>query len=501
MKAYLKSIERWGRWLRWSVPLLAWPFRHWAIRQLTRFRDQAEAIMWLVWALSSADRQVAIQAEQALRSLTAQPAVDALCTLWIKDRDKRLGRLIAECRYIAAQPVELRVLSGLKAGRLEKLRATEAEAVPALVQALADWDSVIAQTARIVLGSLKAQPAVDALIDRVLDDPKSAGLMELINCRGYRHSVEGRWFLYLVLAGRFDEYLKEDFEFQVLRPEFRAATPQLQARIREVIVQRGDVRMNPLFASSRRETVLAELSDHDADVLVRINSRNRNWDELFKFLWVLPARHIRDAVWAMQQAGWQPADADRAALFQRLARLVEELGEPPEAGRATRVLPTVLQSWLEFDTAPKWEPNAPPPQQIAALGALQRAGKLDADTLAQAARSEHWLVRLAALALDSTPPSTPDTRPSTAVNDGGKEWFDRLAPLLDAQALWGLKPCQVTRDGLEALQEGLSRMKDRRAAGGLNLLEAVVAHYTAHDIEIEAGARVVISEDSFEIEG
>ena len=87
------------------------------------------------------------------------------------------------------------------------------------------------------------------------------------------------------------------------------------------------------------------------------------------------------------------------------------------------------------------------------------------------------------------------------VNDGGKEWFTRLQTALDAESVWGLKPCHVTRDGLEALQEGLARLPDRRVAGGLNLLEAVVAHYTAHDIEIEVGARVVVSEDSFEIGG
>lgn len=50
-------------------------------------------------------------------------------------------------------------------------------------------------------------------------------------------------------------------------------------------------------------------------------------------------------------------------------------------------------------------------------------------------------------------------------------------------------------------QAGLSRLQDRRVAGGLNLLEAVVTHYTAHHIEIEVGARVVVSEDAFEIAG
>jgi hypothetical protein len=32
-------------------------------------------------------------------------------------------------------------------------------------------------------------------------------------------------------------------------------------------------------------------------------------------------------------------------------------------------------------------------------------------------------------------------------------------------------------------------------------VEAICTHYTAHDIEVEEGARVVIEEDSFELEG
>ena len=50
------------------------------------------------------------------------------------------------------------------------------------------------------------------------------------------------------------------------------------------------------------------------------------------------------------------------------------------------------------------------------------------------------------------------------------------------------------------LQEGLARLPDRRVAGGLLYLEAVVAHSMAHDFEVEVGAHVLIGEDSFEIE-
>lgn len=87
--------------------------------------------------------------------------------------------------------------------------------------------------------------------------------------------------------------------------------------------------MNPLFVAEKKQTVLADLNGHDADLLVKVNARNQNRDALFKFLWVLPARNIRDTVAAMAQAGWQPEDPDRRALLHKLAGFVESGGEAP----------------------------------------------------------------------------------------------------------------------------------------------------------------------------
>ncbi len=569
-----KTIARWSRWLGWTFPLLAWPFRRWAIRQLADHREHTVTIHHLVPALDSPDQKVAAEAlaalrslsasgavntfcalwakhrderlaailierdyvatqplelqaltalkanhrvdtadgravsflaqlladadavvrtraEDGLRSLAAPAAVDTLCALWAKQRDAALGEIVARCRYQARQPTDVRVLSWLKAGRIKELQGEAADGVACLAAALADRDNNIASNAKVALSSLNTPAAVDALMDLVLEQPDHASLVPIINQCAYRHSVEGRWFLYLAMAGRFDDYLAADFEFQVLRQEFAAAPAVLQARIRESMVKSGDVRMNALFVTERKEKLLADLSDHDADVLVRINSRNKNWDELFKFFWVLPARHVAAAVRAMAEAQWQPDDPDRVALFQRLAGLTGTAGDAPQTGRATPALPPILQQWLGSDESGTLAETTPPPQQIAALGALRKQGKLDGNTLDAAAQSPHWLVRMAAGALGGQ---------IKKVNDGGCEWFDRLAVVLDADKLWGLKPCQVKRDGLEALQEGLARMPDRKTAGGLNLVEAVVAHYTAHDIEIEVGAHVVIKEDSFEVQ-
>ena len=91
--------------------------------------------------------------------------------------------------------------------------------------------------------------------------------------------------------------------------------------------------------------------------------------------------------------------------------------------------------------------------------------------------------------------------PFVKPNDGAMLWFDRLMPALDQDALWGAKPCDVTRDGLEELQRGLQNLPDWRLAGGLAFIEAISSHYTAHDIEVDMDAHVAVSEDSFEVEG
>jgi hypothetical protein len=499
-----RKIARWGRRALWRFPIVTWLFRRLAIRKLVKHTAFPEAIPHLDAALDAKDRKVAAKAKDALESLSAPAAVDALCSLWVDKREKNLGEIIAACHYLAGKPVEVHVLSALKAGLIAELAGEGAEGVPSIVKALSDADAVVKGNADKVLRSLSAPAAVDALCDHVLSEQDAKKAVSIINDSGYRHSVEGRWFLYLVLVGRFDEYLAADFEFQVLRPEFRAVPPELQARLREAIVQSGDIRMNQLFVVHKRETVLAELTDQDADVLVKVNVRNKNWDALFKYLWVLPARHIDQAIRAMNRAGWRPDDPDRAALFDKLTNLIGQIGDAPKAARGAVQLGPVIEKWLsqgetaemigrpELELRAKLKDDVEPPYQLASLAALRKKEKLTDADLDAASRSVHWPLRMAVGAMG---------RASQTPNDGAMLWFERLAPVLDAEAMWGGKPCDVKRDGLETLQKGLAAMPDRKAGGGLLLVEAVTAHYTAHDIEIEVGARVVVSEDSFEIEG
>ncbi len=498
-----RDFERWGRWTVSREPLIGGILGWLALRALERNSASAQAIPALLQALDSPRPALAARAEVALRGLREPAAVEALCRFWASRRDPRLARILEACGHVAREPLELRVLSSLGAARLDELEASDGPEIPVLVAALEDRDPVIRARAEQVLRRCRRPGAIDAMIDLVLAGEGGEPLVRLIEEAGHAHSQEGRTFLYLVLVGRMEDYLGADHEFQVLRAEFQAAPPDLQARVRESIVHSGNVRMNGLFVVPRREKALGDLTEADADLLVRVNARNRNHDALFRFLWVLPARHIARAVQAMVAGRYQPEDPDRARLLQELSGLVREIGGVPEGSPGPLPLGPVLSGWLvgEGASGRAEGPEDPrqvlaraalPTEQVAALGALHSRGLLQAEDLELAGASPHWPVRYVAAALGGR------FRPP---DEGGALWLERLARVCAAERVWGGKPCELTREGLEALQEGLAGLPDRRVAGGLLLLQAIYAHYTAHDIELEVGTHVVLEEDSYEIEG
>lgn len=340
-----------------------------------------------------------------------------------------------------------------------------------------------------------------------LENKAGKTVRQVIEERGWRHSDEAKWFLYLAATERFDEYLAEDYEFQTLRPEFLAAPAALKARIREAVVKAGEVRMNGLFLAEKRA---AELTVADAEALVQTNIRNHNWEALAENLWWLPARQILDAVQSIIAAKWKPADIDQAALLTRLEELAPPLAESPPEWLGDLLLNPVYNKWLTSGETGPLSSKSPAelkamltdktssPDQIAALGALRKQGQLDAATVAKAGLSKHWMVRWVAVHFGA------DLSQAMQVNNAGIEWFRRMKIIRnakDAEALWTAKPCEVTRDGLEALREHLARLPDPYTAGGLLLVEAICTHYTSHDIEVEEGAHVMIEEDSFELEG
>lgn len=142
-----------------------------------------EAVPLLAGALRDADEQVRNTAASALRSLRSQAPIDALCDLWVTGRARELGSIIAEKQYVAAQSVQVRVLSALKAKRLE-IAGESATAIPVLVGAFNDDEVGIAQAARAAAGALQNTEAIGAFCSLWAQDRKPA-LGEIIVAKRY----------------------------------------------------------------------------------------------------------------------------------------------------------------------------------------------------------------------------------------------------------------------------------------------------------------------------
>ena len=109
-------------------------------------------------------RQLALT---ALQRLTDQRQIDVVCEVWARTRHRTLARLLRERGWVAATPLELRVLTALHVGRRDDLAQSKgAEVITALINLRHDIDPAIVRNARQSLLKLKDADAIDTLCAR-----------------------------------------------------------------------------------------------------------------------------------------------------------------------------------------------------------------------------------------------------------------------------------------------------------------------------------------------
>jgi hypothetical protein len=158
-----KELHTWQRSLRATFPVLAARRRRKIVKLLAAQRNDAEVVPLLAEASGISDQEAATRAVNALSDLTEKEAIEVLCTLWVKTRDQQLGRIIAECGYVADELVPVRVLTALKTGANDSLVQADDQGTRVLIAALDDRDPEIAQNAGVVLRNLQNPSGIDTL--------------------------------------------------------------------------------------------------------------------------------------------------------------------------------------------------------------------------------------------------------------------------------------------------------------------------------------------------
>lgn len=153
------EIEKVGKNLQNRFLLFGHFIRMAAVKKLVSDLSP-ESIPHLVIAMTLLDPKVAHAALQSLGNIKNQPSIDEFCRIWFEGRDKAIENIIISSKYVASEPLEIRVATALKTGKTEL--CDKVPLVEFLVKFLADKDATISTNAQIALRLLKDQDAIDA---------------------------------------------------------------------------------------------------------------------------------------------------------------------------------------------------------------------------------------------------------------------------------------------------------------------------------------------------
>jgi len=471
-----EKIATWRRALGATFPLIGRIRRRRAIRALAESRENPEAVPVLVESLDSADTEVVTGADSALRGLSSAGSIDVLCGLWAKGRDERLGRLIAERGYVARQPLDARILSGLKCGMA--VPTDRANVVRCLVRLLGDADETVRSGAERDVRSCAPGAGQDALCEEVIKDPKGQAARIAVET-GKRHSDHEANCLYLFVTRQLDAYFEEDFEFQALRLEYDRADEAVKGHVME-IVRSGDRRCAGFFASGGGGRIgakpLAECTDREIRLALDSWVRHEQWDRLFRACLELPLKYSWAALEPLRESGWKPDAPEMKSVFDQV--LADSAGQAMPEPKEPSAESSLFEHWLEegksgerasaseadlLERLTSGDPAQCVPV-VAALAGKARPGSAAAKAVAE---SPHWLVRLAGHAMGLTLDLAQDT-----VEDDNW-WIKELVSVSGVLEFW---PARATPADLETLSSAPKEVWAGRLGAARTVLRTIMGH-------------------------
>ena len=277
---------------------------------------------------------------------------------------------------------------------------SSADAVPLLLDALADSDQKIRLTADAALRGLRQRDAVDALCRVAIREAGGAVAKLCLETRK-RPSDHEQACLLLFVTRQLDDYFKEDFEFQGLRQAYDRADEGVKAHVMEV-VRSGDRRCLGFFGRRKR---LSECTEEEIELAIDSALRHRDWPRLFHAFQELPMKHGYPLLEYFRKSGWEPEQADLKALYRGVLEESKGTVLPAQPPPPKETSP-VFEKWLaegrtgEYSRLGEAEllqrlAEATPPEGVkiaAALATKTAAGSAAARAVEQ---NPHWLVRLA----------------------------------------------------------------------------------------------------------
>lgn len=307
-----------------SAPLYVRVLSALKVNQLDLILNSSEEIIEpLLNAIQDKDSEIADQASECALLLTNPDDIDYICYKWAETRDKLLEQLVCKGKYIAQQPIELRVLTALKVAKLEVIRDGGREIVEPLLSAFQDKDSDIANRASEYAISLTNTEAID-YICRLAIEPDHQVTHQIAIKAQYAPRKPDQRALFYFLTEQWDKYENLDYEHSLLQKVYELGDEKLRKRIADKAKQTGHVAWVEIVAGGRKGQQLKKMTDAEWEITLAVLHSGKQWEEMWRLAQKAPAVWSKQLLQQLNEVAWLPKAEQEKRSFGKLKDLADK---------------------------------------------------------------------------------------------------------------------------------------------------------------------------------
>ena len=278
----------------------------------------------LIGALQDAAQEIAARAKYCLLNLQKMDAVNHFCARWYRTRDPDLENCLLRARYIAGSPPEVQLATIFKNNRMDLAEQISPEAVAGLVTAAEDADPAIREGASQAIQNLKNVEAQEALLEHLIAAEHPLAQEKALRA-GYLPQSPEKRALYLFLTGQWEDYETLDFDRRLLQAVFTASPAPLRRRIIQTVQRSGRVAYLKILTGFDQDFRRGKITAQNAEVLFRILTANREWEQLWRLAPELPLDWSIRIPQVLVQNNWRPEPPVELEFFNHLLELTAKL--------------------------------------------------------------------------------------------------------------------------------------------------------------------------------
>ena len=316
-----------------SVPVIGRCLQKKAVAALAE-DDSPDAVEVLAKAvISLKNEEIKGIVLDALCRLKNQQCIDTFCQVWADTRHQNLTNLLVKKDWVASVPMNIRVLSALKAKHLQVVTNGGREIVEPLLNAFQDRDSEIANRASECAISLTNPEAKESICCLIIEQDHQVARQVAFTAR-YVPKDPIQKALFYFMTEQWDKYESLDFDQTLLQKAHELANEQIRKRIAKNLRQAGRVEWLKVIAGGHQKKRLGAMTNAEWETTLAVLNSGKQWDEMWRLAQKAPAIWSKQLFKKMKQSAWLPKAEHEQVDFRKLKQLSDKcLDEiPPMAG-------------------------------------------------------------------------------------------------------------------------------------------------------------------------